>query len=69
MAQLEEPTPSVEPVKPKKPLPTNEEPVKIPVSCYLSEERIREIAREECKLCFRAWVASRPKMMVIKKSD
>ena len=41
------PTPSGKPVKPKKPLPTKEEPVKIPVPCSLTEERAREIAGEE----------------------
>ena len=44
----EKSTTSGEPVKPKKPLPSKEEPVKIPVPCsVLTEERVREIAREE----------------------
>ena len=40
-------TQSVKPVKPKKPLSPKKESAKIPVPCSLSEERIREIAREE----------------------
>ncbi|MFC1957632.1 hypothetical protein ACFLX0_02325 [Chloroflexota bacterium] len=39
--------PSGKPVTPKKPKPTSEESVKIPVSCALTEKRIRDIAREE----------------------
>jgi len=40
--------PSGKPVKPQKPPPTKEEAVKIPVPCaVLTEERVREIAREE----------------------
>lgn len=39
---------SGKPVKPKKPLPTKEESAKIPVPCsMLTEERVREIAKEE----------------------
>jgi hypothetical protein len=45
-----EPTPSGKPTKPKKPAPTQETSVKIPVPCsVLNEERVREIAREEIK--------------------
>ena len=47
MSQSKKPTPSGKPVKPKKPLPAKEEPAKIPVPCGLTEERAREIAREE----------------------
>ncbi len=43
-----ESTPSGKPVKPKKPAPVKEEGVKISVPCsVLTEERVREIAREE----------------------
>lgn len=36
------------PVKPKKPLPIKEEPAKVPTPCaVLTEEGVREIAREE----------------------
>jgi hypothetical protein len=45
--ELKKPMPSGKPVKSKKSLPTKKEPAKIPVPCYLSEGRIREIAREE----------------------
>jgi hypothetical protein len=42
---------SGKPVKPIKPQPTKEEPVKIPVPCsVLTEERVREIVREEMRL-------------------
>lgn len=39
--------PSGKPIKPKKPMPTKEGTEKIPVPCGLTEERVREIAREE----------------------
>jgi hypothetical protein len=43
-----EATPSGKPVKPKKPLPTRKGAEKVPVPCsVLTEERVREIAREE----------------------
>ncbi len=43
-----EPAPSGKPVKPKKPLPTKQEPEKVLVPCSVcTEERVREIAREE----------------------
>ncbi len=45
--QLNKSTPSGKPIKPKKPLPIHEESVKIPVPCSLTEERVREIVREE----------------------
>lgn len=45
--------PNGKPVKPKKPVPTKEEPVKVPVPCsVLTEERVREIAREEVQSIF-----------------
>jgi hypothetical protein len=44
---FQKPKPSGKPVKPKKPLPTKETPAKVPVACGLTEERAREIAREE----------------------
>jgi hypothetical protein len=43
----QKPKPSGKPVKPKKPLPEKEIPAKVPVPCGLTEERVREIAREE----------------------
>jgi len=45
--QSRKPQISGKPVKPKKPLPTGEESAKVPVACCLTEERAREIAREE----------------------
>ena len=46
--QKKESTPIEKPVKPKKPLPTKEESMKIPVPCLaLAKNQIREIVREE----------------------
>ena len=39
--------PNGKPVYPKKPLPAQEESAKIPVPRGFTEERVREIAREE----------------------
>ncbi|HEY42062.1 MAG TPA: hypothetical protein G4O18_09460 [Dehalococcoidia bacterium] len=45
---MKNPTLSGKSVEPQKPLPTKEEPTKIPVPCAtLTEERVREIVREE----------------------
>lgn len=44
----DKPAPSGKPVKPNKPVPAQEQSAKIPVACsVLTEERVREIAREE----------------------
>jgi len=45
--KLRKPQTSGKPVHPKKPLPAKEAPAKVPMACCLTEERAREIAREE----------------------
>ncbi len=44
---MKQTAPNTKPVKPKKPAPAQETSVKIPVPCSLTEQRVREIAREE----------------------
>ncbi len=50
----EKPLPTGKPVKPRKPAPSKEEGAKIPVPVALTEQRVREIVREEMAAISRA---------------
>lgn len=59
-----EPRPSGKPARPKKPHPAKEDSAKVPVPCgaraqgaTLTEERVREIVREEVAKWMRAYVS------------